>query len=167
RRLRPARGPPGPGPVGGLTVLVSRKAGEGVVIRTAHGDVSSSASCRTRETNVRPALAPYLDQITRTPLLSAEEEREVTRRVREGDAAARHHLIRANLRLPVNLAMRYQGRGLDIEDLVAEGNRGLIRAVDKFDPGRGVRFVTYATWWVVHHIRTALREAHNVRVPVY
>jgi RNA polymerase primary sigma factor len=113
-------------------------------------------------------LEAYLDEISRTPLLSADEERELAYRAREGDSEARDHLVRANLRLVFHIARRYARRGLDLEDLVAEGNLGLMRAVGRFDPAMNTRFSTYAICWVKKSIRLALANtARAVRIPVY
>lgn len=102
------------------------------------------------------------------PLLSAEEERELGRRVRDGDLAAREHLVRANLRLVVALSKMYSERGLPLQDLIAEGNIGLMRAAEKFDPDAGCRFSTYGSWWIKQSIRRALTNtAPSVRVPGY
>lgn len=110
--------------------------------------------------------AIYLEEISRTPLLAAAEEKRLLRRARKGDAAAREHLIRANLRLVVSIAKRYRGQGLPYPDLVAEGNRGLIRAVDKFDMSYGTRLSTYATYWIRQSVREGvLFRGHLVRVP--
>jgi RNA polymerase primary sigma factor len=101
-------------------------------------------------------------------LLTAEEERELAYRIAEGDAEARDHLVRANLRLVVSLAKPYQGRGLDLQDLVAEGNLGLLRAAEAFDPALGTRFTTYAGYWVRQSLmRAILRAGPTVRLPDY
>src|SRR3989441_12090175 len=105
----------------------------------------------TREPS-RANLAVYLREIGRIPLRSREEEVELARRARAGDAAAKSRLIEANLRLVVQVARRYLNRGLPLPDLIEEGNIGLLRAVDKFDPERGLRFSTYATWWIRHAV---------------
>src|SRR5690606_10360177 len=89
----------------------------------------------------------YLNETGTSPLLSAEEEVQIARRIRRGDEAARRRMIESNLRLVVKLARRYIDRGLPLLDLIEEGNLGLIHAVRKFDPERGFRFSTYATWW--------------------
>jgi RNA polymerase primary sigma factor len=113
-------------------------------------------------------LETYLREINSTPLLSAEEERQLACRVRDGDLDARDHLIRANLRLVVNIAKRYTGRGLPLEDLVGEGNLGLVRAVGRFDPAMNTRFSTYVGHWVKQSIRLALANtAMTIRIPVY
>jgi RNA polymerase sigma factor (sigma-70 family) len=102
------------------------------------------------------------------PLLSAKEEVELGRLVCAGDADARERMIRSNLRLVADIAKRYRGRGLDLEDLVAEGQAGLIRAVEKFDPERGLRFSTLATWWIRQTVSRAVRDKGSVvRVPAH
>src|SRR5207302_7105119 len=98
----------------------------------------------------------YFRQLEETPLLSAVEERELAERIAGGDAQARNHLVRANLRLVVTVARGYRGRGVDLLDLIAEGNLGLLRAAEKFDPSRKTRFSTYAVFWVKQAMRRAL-----------
>ena len=105
------------------------------------------------------------------PLLTAAEEIELGRRIRadgDGAQAARERMICSNLRLVVHMAARYQHRGLPLDDLIQEGNAGLIKAVDKFDPGRGCRFTTYATWWIRQSIQRALSDSsRTIRLPAY
>ncbi|HEX6123721.1 MAG TPA: sigma-70 family RNA polymerase sigma factor [Ktedonobacterales bacterium] len=114
------------------------------------------------------SLRLYLREIARIPLLSAQREMELAQRIRRGDRIARNALIEANLRLVVSIAKRYAGQGLALEDLVGEGNIGLIRAVGKFDPDKGFRFSTYATWWIKQAITRAILEGTRaVRLPVY
>jgi len=116
----------------------------------------------------RDSTTVYLNEIGLIPLLDAEAERDLARRARGGELAARQSLIEANLRLVVNAARAYLGRGLPMIDLIAEGNLGLIRAVEKFDPGRGFRFSTYAMWWIREAIEFALmRQTRAVRLPVH
>src|SRR4051794_23424576 len=103
-----------------------------------------------------PALRLYLEAINETPLLSAAEERDLAGRVALGDPAARDHMTRASLRLVVNIARYYTGRGMSLEDLVAEGNLGLMRAVEGYDPAMSTRFSTYASYWIKQSIRAAL-----------
>ena len=101
-------------------------------------------------------------------MLSAEEERDLGRRIQEGDLAAREHLVRANLRLVVSIAKMYVDRGLALQDLIAEGNIGLLKAAEKFDPDAGCRFSTYGSWWIKQAIRRALTNTlQSVRVPGY
>ncbi len=111
----------------------------------------------------------YLDQIKSTPLLTAEQERELSRRVRQSsDPHAREQMVRANLRLVVKIAKQYATPGMMLSDLVAEGNLGLMRAVEEFDPDAGVRFSTYAAWWVKQAIKRAMVQAGQpIRIPAY
>jgi RNA polymerase primary sigma factor len=129
--------------------------------------VDEDTRVETRETS-RANLAVYLSEIARIPLLSREEEQELARRLRAGDESAKRRLIEANLRLVVQVARRYFNRGLPLPDLIEEGNLGLLRAVEKFDPERGLRFSTYATWWIRHAITRALaNQARIIRLPVH
>ncbi len=106
--------------------------------------------------SVRPSFDSYLREIGRQPLLAREEEVELARQIRGGDAAARARLVTANLRFVVSVAKRYQGRGVSLADLVNEGNLGLIRAAERFDGAKGVRFVSYAVWWIRQAILQAI-----------
>lgn len=114
-------------------------------------------------------LSWYVDHIKDTPLLTAQEERDLARRVREeSDFAARQQMISANLRLVVRIAKRYYNPGMTLSDLVAEGNLGLLRAVEEFNPDAGVRFSTYAAWWIKQAIQRSLMvSAGTVRIPDY
>ena len=110
----------------------------------------------------------YLDEIGIAPLLTADEEKEIGRRARDGDEAARQRMIESNLRLVVKIARRYINRGLPLLDLIEEGNLGLIHAVKKFDPERGFRFSTYATWWIRQTIeRGIMNQSRTVRLPIH
>ena len=121
----------------------------------------------TRATS-RENLRVYLKEIGRIALLTREQEGELARRVRDGDAAAKARLTEANLRLVVQIARRYVNRGLPLPDLIEEGNLGLLRAVEKFDADRGTRFSTYATWWIRQAIGRALADqARTIRIPVH
>ena len=117
----------------------------------------------------RTALGWYLERITETELLTAEQEKRLARRIRQHhDPVAREQMIQANLRLVVNIAKRYVHRGMSLNDLVAEGNLGLVRAVEEFDPDAGVRFSTYAAWWIKQAIKRALINAGQpVHIPAY
>jgi len=114
-------------------------------------------------------LSWYLDHIKSTPLLTAEQEQDLAWRMREdGDPQAREEMIQANLRLVIKIATEYTKTGMPLADLVAEGNLGLIRAVEQFDPEEGVRFSTYAAWWIKQSIKQALNNtAQPIAVPDY
>jgi RNA polymerase nonessential primary-like sigma factor len=110
----------------------------------------------------------YLNEIGYTPLLNAEQEVQLARQVLKGSADSKKRMIEANLRLVVAIAKRYQNRGLTLLDLIAEGNLGLIRAVEKFDPELGYRFSTYATWWIKQTIdRALMNQARTIRLPIH
>ena len=110
----------------------------------------------------------YLREIGKIPLLSAEEEMDLARRIVEGDKKAKDKMAEANMRLVVSIAKRYSGRGLDFLDLIQEGNTGLLRAVEKFDPDKGFKFSTYATWWIRQAITRAIAyQARTIRIPVH
>jgi RNA polymerase primary sigma factor len=113
-------------------------------------------------------LARYLRQIGRWRLLTHEEEIDLGRRIREGDETARSKLIEKNLRLVIPVAKKYRGMGLPFGDLIQEGNTGLMRAADKFDPEKGFRFSTYATWWIRQAVQRAVADkGRTIRVPVH
>jgi len=117
---------------------------------------------------LRDAVQVYQRQIRAVSLLDPVEERQLAERARQGDPASRDAMITRNLRLVMNLARRYENRGVPLMDLVSEGNIGLMRAVDKFDPGKGFRFSTYATWWVRQAIeRAVMNQARTVRLPIH
>jgi len=110
----------------------------------------------------------YLNEIGASPLLTAEEEVKYARLAQQGDEDARKHMIESNLRLVVKIARRYMNRGLAFLDLIEEGNLGLIRAVEKFDPERGFRFSTYGTWWIRQTIeRAIMNQTRTIRLPIH
>jgi RNA polymerase primary sigma factor len=125
----------------------------------------------TRHVRADKAMSPletYLHEINETPLLKEDEEKQLAYRVEAGDSAARDHLVRANLRLVVNIARSYTGKGLSLEDLIAEGNLGLLRAVEGFDPSMNTRFSTYASYWIKQSIkRLVINTAKTIRLPAY
>jgi RNA polymerase primary sigma factor len=113
-------------------------------------------------------LTQYLGKIRGGRLLDAAEERELSGRAREGDKEARARLIKSNLRLVISIAKKYRGRGVLFEDLIQEGNAGLIKAVERFDPSLGNRFSTYATWWIRQAVTRAIADhARTVRLPAH
>jgi RNA polymerase nonessential primary-like sigma factor len=113
-------------------------------------------------------LQSYLREIRRAPLLSPQEEHETALRARAGDFAARQRMIERNLRLVVSIAKNYTGRGLPMVDLIEEGNLGLMHAITKFDPERGFRFSTYASWWIRQGVeRAIMHQARLIRLPVH
>lgn len=110
----------------------------------------------------------YLREIGKIPLLTADEELELAHKVVAGDKKAKDKMAEANMRLVVSIAKRYSGRGLDFLDLIQEGNTGLLRAVEKFDPDKGFKFSTYATWWIRQAITRAIADqARTIRIPVH
>lgn len=110
----------------------------------------------------------YLREIGKIEMLTPEEEQDIARRIAEGDTTAKKRLSEANLRLVVSIAKRYLGRGMPLLDLIQEGNLGLIKAVDKFDPSKGFKFSTYATWWIRQSVSRAIADqARTIRIPVH
>src|SRR3954452_10378719 len=129
----------------------------------------SSMTCfQAKDCDVPNSLNIYLREIKDGPLLSAAEERELAGAIAEGDSDARSRMIRSNLRLVVKIARDYVGRGMALEDLIGEGNLGLIRASEEFDPGFGTRFSTYASYWIKQAIRHALTNTTaTIRLPAH
>ncbi|MBQ4032161.1 MAG: RNA polymerase sigma factor RpoD [Bacilli bacterium] len=122
----------------------------------------------TKDININDPVRMYLKEIGRISLLSSEEEMDLSVRIANGDEAAKNVLAESNLRLVVSIAKRYVGRGLLFLDLIQEGNIGLMKAVEKFDYGKGYKFSTYATWWIRQAITRALADqARTIRVPVH
>lgn len=138
-------------------------------LHTGESHLSHLAELSTQEEAIATdATALYLRDIRKNRLLSPGEEQALTQRLKAGDKDARQKLIECNLRLVVNIAKHYQGRGMELLDLIEEGNLGLMHALDKFDPARGLRLSTYATWWIRQNIERALMEqSRTVRLPVH
>jgi RNA polymerase primary sigma factor len=123
---------------------------------------------RTRSSSVQSPLETYLREINATALLTADDEKELAYRIKKGDNMARDRMVRANLRLVVNIARNYTGKGLGLQDLIEEGNLGLLRAVQGFDPTLNTRFSTYASYWIKQSIKRALiNTAKTIRIPAY
>jgi RNA polymerase primary sigma factor len=114
------------------------------------------------------ALKTYIKEISQIPLLTADQEIKLSKRIKKGDERARKDMIRANLRLVINIAKRYFHLGIPLLDLIEEGNLGLMKAVDRFNPNKGFRFSTYAAWWIRQSIsRSILEQGKMIRIPVY
>src|SRR5256885_3607115 len=123
---------------------------------------------RLRGDTVQSPLETYLREINETPLLPADQEKQLALRIETGDTTARDQMVRANLRLVVNIARGYTGKGLNLQDLIEEGNLGLLRAVEGFDPRMNTRFSTYASYWIKQSIKRALvNTAKTIRIPAY
>lgn len=121
-----------------------------------------------REFGVRSPLEQYLREISEVPLLTPLEEVKLARRIRRGDARAREHMIRANLRLCVKIARDYEHHGVPLLDLINEGNIGLMKAVDYFDPTKGAKFSTYGSWWIKQAIKRAVaNQSRTIRIPIH
>jgi RNA polymerase primary sigma factor len=137
----------------------------------AAGDAAALARAPDLDLAVEPSLDSlrlYLREIGRVPLLTAEQEVSLAKRIEQGDLAAKAHMVEANLRLVVSIAKGYLGRGLSFLDLIQEGSLGLIRAVEKFDYRRGYKFSTYATWWIRQAVTRAIADkARTIRIPVH
>ena len=138
------------------------------VYQTKRLDEVRPTAGRREELQTPELLAGYLKKIGKGRLLTHQEEISLSRRARAGDQRARKKLIERNLRLVISVAKRYRGMGLPFEDLIQEGNLGLVRAVEKFDPERGHRFSTYVTWWIRQAIGRAISDkSRTIRVPVH
>ena len=129
---------------------------------------TTNTTKRRASSALQTPLETYLREINETSLLSAKEEKELAVRIGEGDVLARDRMVRANLRLVVNIARGYTGKGLALQDLIEEGNLGLLRAVEGFDPAVGTRFSTYASYWIKQSIKRALiNSSKTIRIPAY
>ena len=139
---------------------------EGITIESAH--LEEKFAFTDIEGTTDDSVKMYLKDIGQVPLLSTEEEKELARRMQEGDTAARDKLSEANLRLVVSIAKKYSGKGMQFLDLIQEGNLGLMKAVEKFDYTKGFKFSTYATWWIKQSITRAIADqARTIRIPVH
>lgn len=150
------------------SVLLEDDAEPDVADLAAEESVTEDVFARDDSHKTMDATQIYLGEIGFSPLLSAEEEVYFSRLALKGDQAARKRMIESNLRLVVKIARRYINRGLALLDLIEEGNLGLIRAVEKFDPERGFRFSTYATWWIRQTIeRAIMNQTRTIRLPIH
>ncbi len=140
----------------------------GSVRRHQGNGTGVNSPARTTAANSLDATRIYLSEIGTSPLLTADQEKDFARKALRGDESARQRMIESNLRLVVKIARRYINRGLPLLDLIEEGNLGLIHAVKKFDPERGFRFSTYATWWIRQTIeRAIMNQSGSVRLPIH
>ena len=136
--------------------------------KVQYAKYKSTGEYSNKVTDFKDATHLYLGEIGFCALLTAEEEQHFSRLALKGDEQARHRMIESNLRLVVKIARRYVNRGLPLLDLIEEGNLGLIRAVEKFDPERGFRFSTYGTWWIRQTIeRAIMNQARTIRLPIH
>ena len=137
-------------------------------IKEIAGDMDARRKTVSRSAKSLDATQMYLNEIGFSPLLTADEEKHFARLALSGDEAGRKRMIESNLRLVVKISRRYLNRGLTLLDLIEEGNLGLIRAVEKFDPDRGFRFSTYATWWIRQTIeRGIMNQTRTIRLPIH
>jgi len=144
----------------GLTVPPTIK----VAAEPSQFDQASPVDRRDERSN----LQLYLNEIRQTPLLTVQEEIKLAARIKRGDKAARDHMIKANLRLVVKIAYDYNQMGLPLMDLISEGNLGLIKAVERFDPAKGGKLSTYAAWWIKQSMKRALaNQSKTIRLPVH
>jgi RNA polymerase primary sigma factor len=135
---------------------------------TSFSNGTSMQATQKSSKAVQTPMETYLREINQTPLLTANEEKELAYRIQAGDLAARDHMVRANLRLVVNISRSYTNRGMQIQDLIEEGNLGLMRAVEGFDPTMNTRFSTYASYWIKQSIkRSIVNSAKTIRIPAY
>lgn len=136
--------------------------------RSDRSSVKSSKASENAASGERNAMRAYMEEIGKTPLLTLQEEIELAARIKEGDQEARNCMISANLRLVVKIAHDYSNFGLPLLDLISEGNIGLIKAVERFDPSKGGKLSTYASWWIKQAIKRALaNQSKTIRLPVH
>jgi RNA polymerase nonessential primary-like sigma factor len=148
--------------------LAALTAANGIPVRDEAAEVPALADASADDGNAADTLQTYLREIRRAPLFTPEEEYATAMRARGGDFEARQSMIERNLRLVVSIAKNYLGRGLPLTDLIEEGNLGLMHATAKFEPERGFRFSTYASWWIRQSIeRAIMHQARLVRLPVH
>ena len=148
----------------------ARKRTRAIASSVPRSSVESDSADDTRNMTYdeRSGLRAYMREVVKTPLLRPEEELKLANRIRKGDEAARQHMISANLRLVVKIANDYNNFGLPILDLISEGNIGLIKAVERFDPSKGGKLSTYAAWWIKQSIKRALaNQGKTIRLPVH
>ena len=154
----------------GVSDLCEEVKSKGVAVKDDCGRRMPATSVGLKDISVATgdALRLFLDEIGQYPLLKAEQEVELAKRIEKGDKAAKDEMVNANLRLVVHIAKRYQNQGLTLLDLIQEGIFGLIRAVEKFDWTRGYKFSTYATWWIRQALQRALqKQAREIHLPVH
>lgn len=148
-------------------MIKETEARDPVAVASELEEIKRARKKRT-ESGLQSPLETYLREINETALLNAQQEKDLARAIATGDVRARDHMVRANLRLVVNIARGYTGKGLGLQDLIEEGNLGLLRAVEGFDPDVGTRFSTYASYWIKQSIKRALiNSAKTIRIPAY
>lgn len=141
---------------------------EGVEIQEENEDITKELVFDNIDATTDDSVKMYLKDIGQVPLLKTDEEKELAKKMSEGDVEAKNRLSEANLRLVVSIAKRYVGRGMQFLDLIQEGNLGLMKAVEKFDYTKGFKFSTYATWWIKQSITRAIADqARTIRIPVH
>ena len=146
----------------------NKKTSSNRVPRARGEDLESFEDVGSLAASDRNVMRTYMQEIGKTPLLSKDEEFELAERIKKGDRSARDHMISANLRLVVKIAHDYNNFGLPLLDLISEGNIGLVKAVERFDPSKGGKLSTYAAWWIKQSIKRALaNQSKTIRLPVH
>jgi len=149
-------------------MLKENESRDPVQVASELAEIKKARKKRSSSSNLQSPLETYLREINETALLNAQEEKDLARAIAKGDVRARDRMVRANLRLVVNIARGYTGKGLGLQDLIEEGNLGLLRAVEGFDPDVGTRFSTYASYWIKQSIkRSLINSAKTIRIPAY